>query len=116
MYFEDEILNQAFADFVEFRKTIKSPMTDRAISLMIGKLDKMATDSETKIAILQQSIMNGWKSIYPLKQDNGGKGEEKQTKYKYGNNKFCNFKPHDYDFDELERLEREHQERMYAGK
>ena len=40
------------------------------------------------------------------------KGEQKQTKYPYGNNKFCNYKPSEYDFDELERLERERRDML----
>ena len=107
VYYQDEALNKAFADFVDFRKNMKAPMTDRAISLMIGKLDKMTADSDEKIAILEQSIVNGWKGVYPLKQEQGSKGEGKETKHPYGNNKFCNYKPSEYDFEELERLERE---------
>ena len=51
------------------RKKIKSPMTDRAIILMLKKLDDLASDDETKIAILNQSILNSWKGIFPLKDN-----------------------------------------------
>ena len=107
----DEKLNQAVLDFIAFRKNIKAPMTCRAVELMIVKLDGMTADSNEKIRILEQSIVNGWKGIFPLSQDQDGKAESKKTKYPYGNNKFCNYKPGNYDFEEIERLERELNER-----
>lgn len=62
----DDKLNQAVIDFIEFRKKIKSPMTDKAITIMVNSLDKMTDDNNEKIAILEQSIMNGWKGVFPL--------------------------------------------------
>lgn len=69
IYDTDEKLNQAILDFIEFRKKIRATMTDRAITLMLSKLNKMTNDNDEKIQILEQSIMNGWKSVYPLKSD-----------------------------------------------
>jgi hypothetical protein len=62
-------LKTAIEDFKEFRKKIKKPMTDRAVELLIDKLNKLASDDETRIAILNQSIVNGWQGVFPLKQD-----------------------------------------------
>ena len=62
-------LEDAINDFKEYRKKIKKPMTDKAVELLIDKLNKLASDDETKIAILNQSIMNGWQGVFPLKQD-----------------------------------------------
>jgi hypothetical protein len=62
----DEKLNQAILDFIDFRKKIKSPMTDRAIDLMINKLNKYSNNADEQIEMLNQSIMNGWKGIFPL--------------------------------------------------
>ena len=64
----DEQLNSTFLDFIKMRKKIKAPMTERAITLMVNKIDRLAgTDSVLAIDILEQSIMNGWKDVYPLK-------------------------------------------------
>ena len=63
----DDKLNQTFLDFVQMRKTIKAKMTDRAIELMIKKIDKEEPD--VAIKMLERSIMNGWKDIYPLKDN-----------------------------------------------
>ena len=66
IYFpNDEKLNKTFLDFMQMRKSIKAKMTDRAIELMIKKINKL--DNDMAIAMMEQSIMNGWKDIYPIK-------------------------------------------------
>lgn len=83
-FLDDELLNRAFADYVEMRKQIKKPMTDRAVALAINKLQELSSvpfsdtiDSEMAIQILKQSIMNNWLGLFPLKEDRKReKGEE----------------------------------------
>ena len=62
-------LEIAIDDFKDFRKKIKSPMTDRAVKLLLTELEKLTSDDETKIAIINQSIMRGWKGVFPLKEE-----------------------------------------------
>lgn len=38
----DEALNQAFLDYLQMRKQIKKPMTDKAVNLAIKKLHELA--------------------------------------------------------------------------
>lgn len=67
-YYDDERLNNAFADYVAMRKDIKKPMTDRAIELAVKKLDKLSGgNTDAAIEIINQSIMGGWQGLYPLK-------------------------------------------------
>ena len=68
-YCEDEKLNAAIVSFVEFRKSIKKPMTDKAVKLLISKLNKMASSVSEQIEILNQSIVNGWQGVFPLSKD-----------------------------------------------
>ena len=69
-YPSDDSLNQAFADYVAMRKQIKKPMTDRAISIAMNKLQELSGgDNDVSIQIIEQSILNGWQSFYPLKQE-----------------------------------------------
>lgn len=72
----DESLNQAFLDYLEMRKQIKKPMTDRAVELAMKKLKELSTlsfsesmDNDTAIKILEQSTMNCWQGLFPLKED-----------------------------------------------
>lgn len=68
-YVADDDLNAAIIAFVDFRKKIKKPMTEHAIKLMIDKLCKMSPNIEDQIEILNQSVLNGWQGIFPLKQE-----------------------------------------------
>lgn len=65
----DVTVRDTVREFIKMRKAIKAPMTDRAIALMIDKLNGMTADPETQIEILNQSIENSWKGIYELKQE-----------------------------------------------
>lgn len=81
-YSADAELNDAILAFIEYRKKIKKPMTDRAIDLLIKKLNEMDPFIPNQIEILNQSIVNGWNGIFPLKQENKSKDTSypKQTK------------------------------------
>lgn len=67
-YTGDTRLDEAFEEYVKFRKQIKKPMTDRAKQLALSKLQKMTSDIDEQIAILDQSVMNGWQGLFPLKE------------------------------------------------
>jgi hypothetical protein len=67
-YFDFDELNDAFLAYIEMRKKSKAPMSDRAIELAIGKLDKLAKDDDyRKLAIINESILNGWKGLFEYK-------------------------------------------------
>lgn len=69
-YFIDELLNQAFLDFIDMRKQIKKPMTNRAVTIAQNKLRELAgNDSELMVRILEQSTMNCWQGLFPLKEE-----------------------------------------------
>ena len=42
--------------------------TVRALELALSKLDKLAQDDQTKLAIVNQSVERIWKGFFPLKQ------------------------------------------------
>ena len=64
-YFDFEELNDAFLAFIEMRKKIKAPMTERAISLAISTLERLAKDDDyKKLAIVNESILHGWKGLF----------------------------------------------------
>ena len=83
-------LNEAIIAFIDYRKSIKKPMSDRAITLLLGKLNKMSNSVQEQIEILNQSILNGWQGIFPLKSDSG-------------TGKKASFQGRNYDFEELEK-------------
>ena len=62
-------LKAAVFDFIQFRKAIKAPLTDRALTLCLNKLDKLANNDIEKIAVLNQSIERGWKGLFEVKDN-----------------------------------------------
>lgn len=79
VYSENENLNNAILDFIEYRKGIKSPMTDKAIKLLVNKLNGLSSDINEQIEILNQSIVNGWKGVFPIKSETqSGKKDERR--------------------------------------
>jgi len=58
--------------FIEMRKKMKAVPTNRAIALIFKELEKLKKDGNPPDQVLQQSIMNNWKGVFPLK---GAKGE-----------------------------------------
>lgn len=90
---DNRIIDQAFSDYVDMRKQIRAPMTDRAIEMAIKKLTVLSGgDPDVAVKILEQSIMNSWKGLFPL---NDHKPPEKK-------NAFNNCTPRDHDYGDLE--------------
>ena len=61
------------------RKMIKAPMTDRALMMLINKVNELEPNSiENQKKLLETAIMNNWKSVYPLRD--AGRADKKQDK------------------------------------
>ena len=56
--------------FVEMRKAMgsRAKLTPHAAKLIVGKLDEFRKQGMDLTEILNNSIMNNWKSVFPLKQ------------------------------------------------
>jgi hypothetical protein len=54
-------------DFVEMRKKLKKPMTDRAVKLMLSKLETMKNKGINTSEVLQKSILANWSDVYEPK-------------------------------------------------
>ena len=65
-YFDDLDLNNLFIEFLDLRKKLKAKNTDRAVSLILKKLEGLS--KETQIEMLEQSIESSWKSVFPIKK------------------------------------------------
>lgn len=73
---ENAKLKNAFYDFIKMRMLIKSPLTNRALTMLIDKVIALSPDEDTQIKILEQSILNNWKSVYPLKNNDFNENNE----------------------------------------
>lgn len=65
----DPKLKEALIEFIKMRKLIKAPLTDNALELLIKKLNKLSSDPQIQVEIVEQSIANSWRGIFPLKVD-----------------------------------------------
>ena len=69
-YPNDCELDQAFKDFLEMRKAKNKPLTEKAISIAINKLNKLSKgDNNKAIQILNESILNSWTDLFPLREE-----------------------------------------------
>lgn len=57
--------------FVEMRKKIRKPLTERAGELIRNKLRQFQQDGEDPVAVLEQSIMNSWAGVFSVKERRG---------------------------------------------
>jgi hypothetical protein len=63
------IKKQTWVEFEEMRKSIKAPITERARQLLVAELVKINKASgDNPNEVLEQSILNSWKSVYPIKK------------------------------------------------
>ena len=68
------------------RKMIKAPMTDRALQMLINKVEQLEPgNTERQKLLLDTAILNNWKSVYPLKDNQtrayGRTAEDKNEGY-----------------------------------
>ena len=64
----NEDLRDLYLEYIKMRKMIKAPMTDRALTMLINKVNELEPHSlENQKKMLEVAIMNNWKSVYPLK-------------------------------------------------
>lgn len=79
---EDEELKQLYLDYIDMRSTIGSPVSQRALSMLIDRCARMANfDLSLQKEMIEAAVINNWKSVYLPKQE-----EEKEKKPKENNN------------------------------
>ena len=78
-YFENEKLNDLFIEFLKQRKKLKAINSDRAINQLLAKLEPY--DDLVKEQMIEESLVNSWKSVFPIKKQKENKKEEWWNKY-----------------------------------
>lgn len=68
-----EPVRVAVTEFIKHRKALRKPMTDQAVVLFIKKVQKLWTTEEMQIAGIEYAIERGWQSVFPIKDEPGGK-------------------------------------------
>ena len=67
--------------YLEMRRSIKKPLkTGYGINLALTKLKALMGANHSPVDVLNQSIINGWQGLFPVKNDNTAGGYKYQTK------------------------------------
>lgn len=85
---EDDLLfridEDAWATFAEHRVKLKAPLTERAATLIRNELIKIHEEhGHDPNAVLNQSVMRGWKGVFPLK----GNDDNKRSGWRFDDDK-----------------------------
>jgi len=65
-YFDNLEINNLFKEFLNLRISLKAKNTERAVKLILKKLEGLPSELQTEM--LEQSIENSWKSVFPIKR------------------------------------------------
>jgi hypothetical protein len=59
----------ALLEFEKYRKKIRKPLTEHGVELILQKLGELRAEGQDPVKVLQQSIMNGWQGIFPVRRE-----------------------------------------------
>lgn len=88
---QDGSVKQEIYEFIKMRKLMKKPLTDRALKLLISKLKKLSSIPAEQVQILDNSIMNNWQGIFPLKNNNGYQNNHGKMEVKRDGSDYAEF-------------------------
>lgn len=61
-------LQKAILDWIDMRIKNKKPPTEKAIQLAYAKVRSLASTEDEAVAIFNQSTLNNWSGVFPLKE------------------------------------------------
>ena len=63
-------LSEVWRAYADMRKKMRKPLTESASALVLQTLGQLAPDRpDEQKAILEQSILNGWAGVYPIRKE-----------------------------------------------
>ena len=78
-FFENKKLNDLFIEFLYQRKKLKAINSEKAINQLLSKLEPY--DDLIKEQMIEESLVNSWKSVFPIKKQKEIKKDEWWNKY-----------------------------------
>jgi len=75
---------EEFNEYKKMRVKIKKPITDHAVELAIKELEKLKSNGYDPKDVLNQSILNSWQGLFPLREFKSGRvisGEETKEEF-----------------------------------
>lgn len=78
-YFINNELNDLFIEFLKQRQKLKAINSERAIKQLLAKLEPY--DDLVKEQMIEESLVNSWKGLFPIKKQKEQKKDEWWNKY-----------------------------------
>ena len=69
-------------DFLSFRESIRAPMTNIAKVRAIEELERLRAEGHDPSRVIGQSIVNGWKGLFPINRSKDSQGQGSAPKPK----------------------------------
>ena len=66
----------SWENFVQFRKDIKKPLTERSIAMAINKIKQMDSDGYDTDRVIADSILNQWQGLFAKEQHKKPKAQK----------------------------------------
>ena len=104
-FFISDRLKAAIMDFIDYRESIGIPTNAGSLGALIKKLNELSGSEDEALAILEQSIANGWKGLFELKD----KGKKPKTGGK-GTGNFGIYEQRNFDYSDIEKKIRGYEE------
>lgn len=72
---------ELWVDWLEIRDKRKTPNTERALKIALGRLSQLREDGHDPQDVIETAVVNGWKSFFPPRSGNqrghyGGNGQQ----------------------------------------
>lgn len=68
-YTDNQNLKDNIYEFIKARKAMKKTPTTLALKKILNELNRLTPSDAEKMQILNNSIMNGWSGVFPLKKE-----------------------------------------------
>lgn len=83
---------EAWISFVEMRKAMgqRGKLTANAAKLIINKLEELKNQGQDPRLVLEQSVMNNWKGVFPVKQQFAGRQQALEDRNRAAAEQFAN--------------------------
>lgn len=79
---QDEELKELYVEFIKMRKLSKAPMTDKALKMLIKRCETLKPNNiAIQKEMLETAIINNWKSVYPIKQNEKKQDIKREPSY-----------------------------------
>lgn len=72
----DWLPKENWQGFVEMRQKIRKPMTQRAVAMILKKLEGLMQTGQDVAAVLDQSVVKSWQDVFPVKQEFARHGQQ----------------------------------------